>query len=172
VHTIRYMRDSEFLNALHPLPIVVYAVSLALSVSYQQLRYSRLAADQDDAHRDFNTACDILQALRRKWEAADLMASLAHRISAALDKLPNLRLLHVDRPRGSIERHGAAAGQCNDREPSWHLDAAAMSGAQLETQHDMEAMDLFVGMDDISWMYLDAENPISFDSFPLLSVDG
>ncbi|KAL3965647.1 hypothetical protein ACCO45_002651 [Purpureocillium lilacinum] len=172
VHTIRYMRDSEFLKALHPLPIVVYAVSLALSVSYQQLRYSRLAADQDDAHRDFNTACDILQALRRKWEAADLMASLAHRISAALDKLPNLRLLHVDRPRGSIERHGAAAGQCNDREPSWHLDAAAMSGAQLETQHDMEAMDLFVGMDDISWMYLDAENPISFDSFPLLSVDG
>ncbi len=172
VHTIRYMRDSEFLNALHPLPIVVYAVSLALSVSYQQLRYSRLAADQDDAHRDFNTACDILQTLRRKWEAADLMASLAHRISAALDKLPNLRLLHVDRPRGSIERHGATAGQCNDREPSWHLDAAAMSGAQLETQHDMEAMDLFVGMDDISWMYLDAENPISFDSFPLLSVDG
>ncbi|KAL2855959.1 hypothetical protein BJY01DRAFT_231395 [Aspergillus pseudoustus] len=86
IQVIRYMQDNERLQALHPIPVIVYAASLALSVSYQQLRYSRLASHQEEAYSDFNTACDILQVLQRKWTSADGM----------LDKIPNLPFLRVN----------------------------------------------------------------------------
>lgn len=173
------MQNPDRLNSLHPFPIVVYATSLALSVSYQQLRYSRLVSDQEDARQDFNTGCDILQVLRRKWGSADAMASLALRISTALDQVPNLRMLRVARP-GLPEQDGNTTGQQTagnmveeiSRQPSVHEPPADRPTADLqETQSYVDAMNLFSGMDDVSWMYLDAENPINFDNFPLAGLD-
>ncbi|PWY95413.1 hypothetical protein BO94DRAFT_620863 [Aspergillus sclerotioniger CBS 115572] len=151
IQVIRYMRDPTRLNALCPLPIVVYATSLALSVSYQQLRYSRLPSDQEDARADFTTACGILQELRRTWASADAMALLTQRISAALNELPSLDLLRV----GHVVHR--ADQPVPPEDPPLHVDAELPP---------LEAMDLFSGMDDVSWMYLDAENPVNFDGFP------
>lgn len=175
---IRYMQDPGRLNALHPFPIVVYATSLALSVSYQQLRYSRLPSDQEDARQDFNTCCDILQEHRRKWGSADAMASLAHRISIALDQLPNLNILWVNRS-GRAERDShpplrRGLGDTTeevDNQTSLETLTIDRSPDVERNQSYLDTMDLFSGMDDVSWMYLDAENPVNFNNLPLMDFD-
>lgn len=153
------------MNTLCPLPIVVYAASLALSVSYQQLRYSRLSSDQEDAHKDFNAGCDILQKLRQKWRSADAMAALAKKISGALDMLPRLDILRLNRST----QEGGNYMERNVALPDDHRSGNAPtipSSHHLPAGYCSETMGLFAGMDDVSWMYLDAENPVSFDVFP------
>lgn len=167
IQVIRYLKDPVRLNALHPFPIVVYATSLALSVSYQQLRYSRLSSDQEDAHHDFNTGCEILKELRRKWCLADGMAILANKISGALNKLPSLgivRLSLLDKARHE-RRLEKTLSSMEDKQPG-ELSAAGPVDSQMTLSQDLETMNLFAGMDNISWMYLDAENPVCFDGFP------
>ncbi|PYI04452.1 hypothetical protein BO78DRAFT_320360 [Aspergillus sclerotiicarbonarius CBS 121057] len=178
IQLIRYMQDPARLNALHPFPIVVYAASLALSVSYQQLRYSRLPSDQEDARQDFNAGCDILQELRRKWASADAMASLAHRISIALDQLPNLDVLWVHRPdRAERDNYPPPRRELGDNmeeadhQPSLDVQTLDRSPDLERAQPYLDTKDLFSGMDDVSWMYLDAENPVTFDNFPLANFD-
>ncbi|PYH94034.1 hypothetical protein BO71DRAFT_326330 [Aspergillus ellipticus CBS 707.79] len=178
IQLIRYMQDPDRLKALHPFPIVVYAASLALSVSYQQLRYSRLPSDQEDARQDFNAGCDILQELRRKWASADATASLAHRISIALEQLPSLDVLWVNRPdraeRDSEPPQRRELGGTLDEvdnQPSPEVQMTDRSSDIERSQPYLDTMDLFSGMDDVSWMYLDAVNPGSFDHFPLTNFD-
>lgn len=158
------MEDTDRLNALHPFPVVVYAVSLALSVSYQQLRYSRLSSDQEDACQDFHTGCDILQELRRKWVSADAMASLAHKSSSALDQLPCLDMFRVSRS-DQMERACSFAGNrgvgvaTEDPDDQQFVDLQ-LDGHPSDSQiapPGLESMDLFSGIDDVSWMHLDAE---------------
>ncbi|KNG90510.1 hypothetical protein ANOM_001248, partial [Aspergillus nomiae NRRL 13137] len=163
IQVIRYMRDPTRLNALCPLPIVVYATSLALSVSYQQLRYSRLPSDQEDARSDFTTASDILQELRCTWASADAMALLTQRISTALNELPSLDLLRVGHVQ--ITQRADPHGGTEVTTDPVPVNAASVSQIQGELP-PIEAMDLFSGMDDVSWMYLDAENPVNFHGPP------
>ncbi|KNG82568.1 hypothetical protein ANOM_009941 [Aspergillus nomiae NRRL 13137] len=180
IQVIRYMQYPDRLDALHPFPVVVYAASLALSVSYQQLRYSRLSSEQEDARHDFNTGCDILQELRLKWASADAMASLAHRISAALEQLPSLDILRINRfnttqkDNNLTDRQGITGDEAGgvNSQPSVDVLLAGRPGDFQATQSHLETMDLFAGMDDVSWMYLDAENPISFDAFPVMNLEG
>ncbi|KAJ5862583.1 hypothetical protein N7455_006651 [Penicillium solitum] len=168
IQVVRYMQDQTRRNALHPFPIVVYATSLALSVSYQQLRYSRVFSDQEDARQDFNTGCEVLQELRRKWGSADAMAALANRISGAVDQLPCLDILRVNRSdRTKSDSHLAEnLTSMIDQQPT-DLSMADCSADSQTAMSRLETMNLFAGMDDVSWMYLDAENPVSFDSFPV-----
>ncbi len=160
------------MNSLLPLPVTVYAASLALSVSYQQLRYCKLSSDQDEAYHDFTAACVILEALQGKWSAADAMASLGRRIATELEKTQNLAILRVDR-RG--DRSGDAPGA---NVQGLDQDAWVTRPATVASHNDREGdatraevLDLFGEMDDISWMYLDAENPISFDCLPWIGSD-
>ncbi|KGO51286.1 Transcription factor, fungi [Penicillium expansum] len=167
IQVIRYMQDPIRRDALHPFPIVVYATSLALSVSYQQLRYSRIFSDQEDARQDFNTGCEVLQELRRKWGSADAMAALANRISGAVDQLPCLDILRVhrsDRKKSDSNLAENLASMVDQQPPDLSTDDC--SADSQTAMSCLETMNLFAGMDDVSWMYLDAENPVSFDSFP------
>lgn len=139
-----------------------------MSVSYQQLRYSRVFSDQEDARQDFNTGCEVLQELRRKWGSADAMAALANRISGAVDQLPCLDILRVNRSdRTKSDSHLAEnLTSMIDQQPT-DLSMADCSADSQTAMSRLETMNLFAGMDDVSWMYLDAENPVSFDSFPV-----
>lgn len=209
VQIIRHMRDPVRLRTLHPFPIIVYAASLAVSVSYQQLRYSRLTTDQEQAQEDFSAACEILQVLRQKWESADVMASLAHRISVELNKVPSLDLLRVNRDNGLSAGQGEAgrsrvvSAQQQERQQQQPVTrqnqrsgvgglvtpdnsqlqnitspsqaGTAVTGPSMEMDGennelpytwDSETYRIFDGMDDMAWMYLDAENPVSFDLLP------
>ncbi|KAF2478844.1 fungal-specific transcription factor domain-containing protein [Neohortaea acidophila] len=87
-------------TALHPFPILPYAVSLALSVSYQHLRQSQLEHQQADAREDFRTCCALLSKLRRTWSSADIMATLAKKVLDQLDRAPSLASYRVPRTYG------------------------------------------------------------------------
>lgn len=175
------MRDSQRLNALHPFPTVVYAVSLALSVSYQQLRFSRLPSEREDAHEDFDAACGILQILRQKWASADVVAALSRRISTGLATLCNLDVLHVSRGRINCESANVAQYR-RQQGPEARTDEHANIAVTQQQLHDevdsdtnqsaacrepwgpVPAMfDIFSDMDDMSWAYLEVGNPVGFD---------
>lgn len=184
------MQDDDRRELLHPLPVVVHAASLALSVFYQYLRYSRLSIEQEEARQDFNTACGILRALQRKWSAADAMASLAQRVSDQLDKVPNVAVLQVDREAINGGQNRDIGGQNRDiggqipqaLGPSTNETTTAglvsnpdatddQNGGQQVFTWQPDGFDLFGGMDDMSWMYLDPQNPIMFDRLPITDWD-
>ncbi|GAW16694.1 hypothetical protein ANO14919_061310 [Xylariales sp. No.14919] len=179
---IRFMKDPDRLNSLHPIPVVVYAASLALSVSYQQFRYSRLLIEQEEGYQDFATACHILRVLQQKWSAADAMASLSHRVLLELEKLPSLDMARVTRAEAKTlpPTHTYPSGQTPAPPAAEVLNPDMQSpqrGSVPVHQHDEshlavpQEFDILGGMDDLSWMYLDAANPLSFDALPFMDFD-
>ncbi|KAF2207783.1 hypothetical protein CERZMDRAFT_114966 [Cercospora zeae-maydis SCOH1-5] len=93
---INRLMSSHLLQALLPLPILSYAISLAMSVSYQHLRQSQLQHQQEDARQDFKSCCQILQKLRRTWSAADVIATIAKKVLDQLEKAPDLASTEPD----------------------------------------------------------------------------
>ncbi|EKG20720.1 Transcription factor fungi [Macrophomina phaseolina MS6] len=73
----------EFPDDLPPLPIVPYALSLAMSVAYRQFRRSKLQGHKNRAKEDLKTCCHLLNRLRATWWCAGCMADLG---TAALHK--------------------------------------------------------------------------------------
>ncbi len=80
IEVTRLMEDPDA-PALLPLPLIPYALSLALSVAYQFLRQSQMAHQQAQARRDFRSCVHVLQTLRRTWSSADVMTKLASEYS-------------------------------------------------------------------------------------------
>ena len=74
----------EFPDDLPPLPIVPYALALAMSVAYRQYRRSKLQGHKNRAKEDLKTCCGLLNKLRATWWCAGCMADLG---SAALSKV-------------------------------------------------------------------------------------
>ncbi|KAI0550369.1 hypothetical protein F4679DRAFT_543065 [Xylaria curta] len=182
IQVIRFMKDPDRLASLHPIPVVVYAASLALSVSYQQFRYSKLFMEQEEGYQDFATACDILRVLQQKWSAADAMASLSHRVLLELEKLPSLDMARVT----STEAETAPPTRTYPSGRTLALPAAEVLNPDMQSprrgnmpvhQHDESHLavpqdfDILGGMDDLSWMYLDAANPLSFDTLSFMDID-
>ncbi|VUC32659.1 unnamed protein product [Clonostachys rosea] len=175
IRIIRSLEDPMHLRSLGPFPILVYATGLALSISYQQLRYSRLAIDQQKALQDFNTACRILQELSQKWESADIVASLALKISERLNKVPRSELIRFDLLTSEVRENEGHVCPPQHVHPTGTTvtntteNVVVDSGdPALGSQWDADTLGLFDGMDDVSWMFLGAENPASFDlSLPL-----
>ena len=173
VQIIRCLKVPLRLKSIHPFPIIAYATSQALSISYQQLRYSRLPIAQENARDDFNEACKILQELRQTWASADIMASLALKISAKINKVSSLDVIRADRS-ATLYRDGTqppeqrVASMNTSNLSDENVNQSMFMGDMLQGQAwDSATSNLFGGMDDMSWMYLDAENPVNVDLLPL-----
>lgn len=165
------MQDTERLEGLRPLPIVVYAPSLALSVSYQHLRYSRLLSDQEDARRDFQMGCSILQRLRKSWEAADPIAALAQSISVALERLPSLDMLHIKKQNvvnKDIRLQDPSLVVAETEASKRTIEMGLASHSSFEMLPEPQPLDLFGGMDDGFWMNPEVNNPVCFAGFPIM----
>lgn len=68
------------------LPIVPYAVSLALRVFYRELRFTKVPLFRARARRQMMTACGILRELGDIFHVATVMADLAQQTLNELDK--------------------------------------------------------------------------------------
>lgn len=66
-------------NLLPPLPIVAYAISLSMGVSYRQLRSSRLITHFDRARTSLEACCVLLEGMGGEWFSAEAMARLGRR---------------------------------------------------------------------------------------------
>ncbi|VUC22948.1 unnamed protein product [Clonostachys rosea] len=180
IQITRYLEDKDRLYAAHPIPVVVYAASLALSVSYQQLRYSKLIGSQEQAHRDFKIGVNILQTLREKWSAAEAMAALAQKISTELEKYPNLALLRADRRAQRGTENGITAER-SAGEPTEHIELDDVAGALPEgggqecnppsSPWKDHSFEMFGQVDNVSWMYMMADELIGSDKPELLDFE-
>lgn len=187
IEIVRLM-DAPYSPTLHPLPVLPYAISLALSVSYQHLRQSQLEHQQADARQDFRTCCKILQNLRHKWCSADVMAMLAKKVLAQLDSAPNLASFRI--PRSYKRAHGEPVDNpeqdiippptaCNfDVGASRQLEGPKESsnGGDVAQQPELEqgsseanqppaqnGINLFDNMDDVFGTFMDPNYPLNLD---------
>ena len=171
-------------STLHPMPILPYSISLALSVSYQHLRQSQLEHQQADARQDFRTCCRILQNLRRTWCSADVMATLAKKVLDELDRVKDLSSFRVRRsPHKQVEE----AGQPLIPPPSaCHYDVthlpeenaseqdmiqqsdAPLTGVGADQQLVQEGLDLFDNLDDVFGTFMDPNYPLNLDDMSFM----
>lgn len=71
--------SSECSQGLPPLPIVPYALSLSMGVSYQQFRSSKLITHFDRAKNSLEACCTLLEGLGVYWYSAEAMARLGRK---------------------------------------------------------------------------------------------
>ncbi|KAJ5355363.1 uncharacterized protein N7496_012575 [Penicillium cataractarum] len=76
---------SECAGDLPPLPIVPYALSLSMGVSYRQLRSSRLITHFDRAKASLEASCALLEDLSAEWYSAEAMARLGRKALLQID---------------------------------------------------------------------------------------
>jgi len=180
----------ERLATLHALPILPYAISLALSVSYQRLRQDQLRHLQEDARMDFEACCVILHDLRRTYSSSDAMATLAQKVTDELRRAPNLSPFRIQRPPKDQRILAGFASACRDHgEPvidgqhNADVDALPTTSRNLlrrdmaEPANEADAgsltqldvgQELFEGIDDIFGTYLDPNYPVNLEDLSFL----
>lgn len=189
IQITRMMRP-ERLATLHALPILPYAISLALSVSYQRLRQDQLRHLQEDARMDFEACCVILNDLRRTFSSSDAMATLAQKVTAELRRAPNLSPFRVQRPSKDQRILAGFASACRDHgepvidgqhnadvEPLPTTSRNLIRRDMAEPANEAEAgaltqldvgQELFEGIDDIFGTYLDPNYPVNLEDLSFL----
>lgn len=76
---------SECRGNLPPLPIVPYAITLSMGVSYRQLRSSKLVTHFDRAKASLEACCSLLEDLSPQWYSAEAMARLGRKALHQID---------------------------------------------------------------------------------------
>jgi hypothetical protein len=85
--------SEEFKHAITFWPVLPYAVSLALSVAYQDLRKSSISYKRKRAYATFQSSCNILNELSKAFLSARTMARMA------IDTLREVEKVAVGRNR-------------------------------------------------------------------------
>lgn len=178
IQIIRLM-DPIRLPTLHALPMLPYAISLALSVSYQHLRQDQLLHQQEDARTDFEACYVILRELKRTWASADAMSTLSEKVVDELCRVPNITSFRIRRPAQDRELQGFASACKHDGEAvDFQTSEAArplpndnrnilvqQTQSNYNPTKDMPSPSngLFEGIDDIFGTYLDPNYPVNLD---------
>lgn len=87
---------SECPHGLPPLPILPYAVTLSMGVSYQQFRSGKLITHLNRAKADIANCCSLLEELSTHWSSAEAMARLGQKALHQID----MRREHIARREG------------------------------------------------------------------------
>ncbi|KAF7194045.1 Cutinase transcription factor 1 alpha [Pseudocercospora fuligena] len=174
---INRLMSSQLMPSLLPLPFLPYAISLALSVSYQHIRQAQFIHQQEDARQDFRQCCQILHRLRRTWSSADVIATISKKVLEQLEKATDLSVFRVSR---FAEEGPKSPGICtasfwkpHTLVPDQPLEANGINGSSADhsipaaNQQPTEAdwTGLFEGMDDLFGTYLDPNYPVNLDDF-------
>ena len=173
---------------LHPLPLVPYGISLALSVAYKHMRRSQLPHQQEQANLDFKRCCKTLETFKRAWWSADIMATLAHKVLGEIEKasdpatLPrNTENLTSNGTRGQSGRtrpdqmHPTRSGAITEAQPATNVTASSLpdltpAGGEATANEttNFESVELEVqpnleNIDNIFGAYLNPHFPVNYD---------
>lgn len=179
VRIIRLMNTTR-LPTLHAIPMLPYAISLALSVSYQHLRQDQLVQQQEDARDDFEACYVILRELKKTWSSADAMSTLSEKVVEELKRIPSITSFRIKRPANDDRKLEGFTSACKqDGEPVGfaHTSDAArplpttdrnmlvqdMQQLYTPAGTDKDGSGLFEGIDDIFGTYLDPNYPVNLD---------
>jgi hypothetical protein len=175
---IHRLMSSDMFASILPLPLLPYAISLALSVSYQHLRQSQLRHQQEDARSDFRSCYQVLQKLRRTWSSADLIAIIAKKVLDQLNKSTDLSSFRIGKIAES-SRNSPGICAASLARPDTLIDgrtdntaaetdaapAIPPTGNEQPTNGVDDGLGLFEGMDDVFDTFLDAGYPVNLDDF-------
>ncbi|RAH77480.1 hypothetical protein BO86DRAFT_451003 [Aspergillus japonicus CBS 114.51] len=76
---------TECSGGLPPLPIIPYALTLSMGVSYQQFRSSKLITHLDRARAGLEACCVLLERISAYWSTAEAMARLGRKALHQID---------------------------------------------------------------------------------------
>jgi hypothetical protein len=72
---------------------IPYAVSLSLSISYKQMRYTKVPMYQQRARSEMQLTCDLLDQLSNYFYVASIMANMGKATLAEMDRVSEM-ILH------------------------------------------------------------------------------
>lgn len=119
---------SECVQDLPPLPIVPYAVSLSMGVSYQQFRSSKLITHFDRAKSSLETCCALLEELGVYWYSAEAMARLGR---TALHQIDGTNFGHNQPIRDSLLPGTANSGGESFKKNATNITNLGLSGPSM-----------------------------------------
>lgn len=76
----------EFAGRLCPVPMVPYAVSLALSVAYRKMRYTRVPMFRSRAKASFAASCALLGGFGERMWSARVLAGMGEAVLREMDR--------------------------------------------------------------------------------------
>lgn len=117
---------SECVQDLPPLPVVPYAVSLSMGVSYQQFRSSKLITHFDRAKSSLETCCALLEELGVYWYSAEAMARLGR---TALHQIDGTNFGHNQPIRDSLLSGTANSSGESFKKNALNITNPGLSGA-------------------------------------------
>ncbi|EED18665.1 fungal specific transcription factor, putative [Talaromyces stipitatus ATCC 10500] len=159
------------------LPFIPYAVSLSLSISYNQMRYTRVAMYRTRAREELQFTCGLLEQLGTHFYVASAMASMGKATIAEIDRVsenmlreknPDGRSHNNQRPTESSSRNDRPAA-VNTSDGAIELDPSnsGLSSTVNEfSVSDIDVFDMFdpnFGLDNIDAVFrsnLDLSTPM------------
>ena len=134
---------SECSQDLPPLPVVPYALSLSMGVSYQQFRSSKLITHFDRAKRGLEACCILLEGLGTYWYSAEAMARLGRK---ALHHIEGLK--PETRGHGFESEKQPSAGKVSD--PTVPASAPAMAWLSYRHPNDLTSSGEMAPCEDLA----------------------
>jgi len=113
---------------LPPLPIVPFALALAMFVAYRQFRQSKLPIHRERAKKALRTCCHLLSKLRAVWWSAGAMADLGRAALAHADRGPYRGIAAAGSSSG-----GNSSSRTTRRSVGTSADAGRTRGASFAT---------------------------------------
>lgn len=84
---ILYLLSKDTATSIISAPFIPYAASLSLSVSYREMRHSKIASQRARARGQFQACCDILERLSVSYCSAVNMAQMGKATLQELDRV-------------------------------------------------------------------------------------
>ncbi|KAJ5894445.1 transcriptional regulator family: Fungal Specific TF [Penicillium taxi] len=161
---------SECSGDLPPLPIVAYAISLSMGVSYRQLRSSKLITHFNRAKTSLEECCSLLEELSSPWYAAEAMARLGRKALQQIDYRPTLPVQQtentslIDRAPGFSNPNEIPSVNHINNDSTMPLPTAEISMASdLPSINDTDiSMQKFTDIDILFGEFLDLSLPTNF----------
>lgn len=119
---------------LPPLPIIPYAVSLAMSVVYRHFRQRKLQMHKNRAKEELKSCVTLLNRLRTSWWTAGAMADLGMAALSNADRSNRPKPAHMAEENASQKSAMASLAQNNDQSHQTTIDSAIdprLQGQQL-----------------------------------------
>ena len=109
---------------LPPLPIIPYAVSLAMSVVYRHFRQRKLQMHKNRAKEELKSCVTLLNRLRTSWWTAGAMADLGMAALSNADRSNRPKPAHMTEENASQKSAMASLAQNNDQSHQTTIDSA------------------------------------------------
>lgn len=116
-------------------PFLPYALSLSLSISYKQMRYTKVPTIRKRAQDSVQTICNLLDQLKAHFYAAEVMSKMGR---ATLDEMSRVyRTIDAGQNENSplLSRHGGQS------EPAWAEQCSPYSTPNERLRHHTDNED-------------------------------